>query len=88
MFLCKLYSIEEYETPIGRMVSDRHNETTAGQWRYKYEKVKNYYKEREFNTEYEAYEWGSEQMFYDPECRYEIVEQSPKSPSKSNGEGS
>ena len=72
---CKLFYYEEYETPIGRMLSDHCKETTAGQWRYKYEKVKNYFDERKFKTEQEAMKWGMEKMYEDEGCHYEIVKE-------------
>lgn len=78
-FVCKLYYFEEYETPIGRMESIRHGDPvgTQEQWRYKYEKVKNYFREEKFDDEFKANEWGQEQMYYDSECHYEISTLTP-----------
>lgn len=76
-FICKLFYWEEYETPVGRMQSIKYGENTPEQWRYKYEKAKNYFKDRQFSGEREANEWGQEQMYYDPECHYEVVKVTP-----------
>ena len=76
MFKCKLYYWEEYETPIGRLTSINVNDKpgTAGEWQYKYEKIKNYFKERIFKTQIEANDYGQEQMYNDHECQYDIEE--------------
>ena len=75
-YICKLYNWEEYETPIGRMESINIADPvgTAAQRLYKYEKIKQYGSEMEFDSEREAYDWGQEQMYYD-ECLggYDIV---------------
>jgi hypothetical protein len=67
MFICKLYYLEEYETPIGR-------DSVAG-WQYNYEQVKNYFYEKRFQTELEANDYGQEQMYLDNDCDYDIVEE-------------
>jgi hypothetical protein len=64
MFICKLYYWEEYETPIGR-------DSVAGR-QYKYEKIKNYFMERQFATELEANNYGQEQMYLDNDLNYDV----------------
>lgn len=69
MFVCKLYYYEEYETSIGRTSGDNSFR------RYKYEKIKSYFEEKKFKTEFEANEHGQQQMYFDSEIDgYDIEE--------------
>jgi len=71
---CKLYYREEYETPIGQYDCSTLGDpkrTVYGR-RFAYEKLKNYFSEKFFNTEEEAFTYGQEQMYLDPELEYDI----------------
>jgi hypothetical protein len=69
VWVCKLYDWEEYETPIGRQSCG-----DSSFRRYRYEKIKNYYYEKRFKSEFEANEYGQEQMYLDSNVNYDIEE--------------